>query len=237
MKDSKLDIYVNIIDIVVDINLRTFLNSVQTNKVVKKSGWRGSEEVWLDAAYSMLVESGIETVKVMALANALNMSRSSFYWHFSDHKALLDALIQRWKARNTGNLIARTEQYAETITEAVLNLFDCWIDPELFDARMDFAIRNWANNSPELKIILDQTDQQRIDAIRAMFSRFDFSDEQSDVRAHTVYYTQIGYISMMVSEPIQERLKHMPAYVESFAGKYPTAPEIARFMSRHKVFT
>lgn len=173
----------------------------------------------------------------MTLANALNMSRTSFYWHFSDRKALLDALIQRWKVRNTDNLIARTEQYAETITEAVLNLFDCWIDPELFDARMDFAIRNWANNSPPLKVILDQTDQQRIDAIRAMFARFDFTDEQSDVRARTVYYTQIGYISMMVSEPIQERLQHMPAYVENFAGQYPTESEIARFMSRHRAGT
>ncbi len=207
-----------------------------SDKSDKKSGWRGSEEVWLDAAYRMLIESGVESVKVMAVAEALNMSRTSFYWHFNDRKALLDALIHRWKARNTGNLIAQTEQYAETISEAVLNLFDCWIDPELFDARMDFAIRNWAHHSPELKFILDQTDQERIDAIRAMFRRFDFDDEQSDVRAHTVYYTQIGYIAMMVQEPLEERLKHIPAYIENFAGQYPTESEIARFMSRHKPF-
>lgn len=206
---------------------------MKNDKLTRKSGWRGSEEVWLDAAYKMLIESGVESVKVMSLAEALNMSRTSFYWHFNDRKALLDALIQRWKSRNTDNLIARTEQYAETITEAVLNLFDCWIDPELFDARMDFAIRNWAHHSPELKVILDQTDEERIDAIRAMFRRFDFSVEQSDIRAHTVYYTQIGYISMMVEEPIEKRLEHMPAYVENFAGQYPTESEVARFLSRH----
>ena len=68
-----------------------------------------------------------------------------------------------------------------------------------------------------------------------MFSRFDFSEEQSDVRAHTVYYTQIGYISMMVEEPVEERLKHIPAYVETFAGQYPTESEIARFVSRHDI--
>lgn len=206
---------------------------MQDNKSGQKNGWRGSEEVWLDAAYAMLIESGVESVKVMSLASELNVSRTSFYWHFSDRDALLEALIQRWRERNTGNLIARTELYAETISEAVFNLFDCWIDRELFDAPMDLAIRNWAQNASELKVILDQTDQDRISAIRSMFRRFDFTPEQSEVRARTVYYTQIGYISMMVEEPVQERFKHMPAYVETFAGQYPTESEIARFMSRH----
>lgn len=206
---------------------------MQHRKTLKKTGWRGSEEVWLDAAYKMLIESGVESVKVMSLAKELNLSRTSFYWHFSDREALLDALIQHWRIRNTGNLVARTELYAETITEAILNLFDCWIDAQLFDARMDFAIRNWAHHSANLKVILEQTDAERINAIRAMFSRFGFNDEQADTRAHTVYYTQIGYISMMVEEPTEHRLQHIPTYVESFAGIYPTETEIARFMSRH----
>ena len=206
---------------------------MQGNKSSQKNGRRGSEEVWLDAAYAMLIESGVEAVKVMSLASELNMSRTSFYWHFSNRDALLEALIQRWRARNTGNLIARTELYAETISEALFNLFDCWIDEGLFDARMDLAIRNWAHNAPELKAILDETDQERINALRSMFRRFDFTHEQSEVRARTVYYTQIGYISMMVEEPMQERFNHMPAYVETFTGQYPTESEIARFMSRH----
>jgi AcrR family transcriptional regulator len=59
-------------------------------------------------------------VKVIPLAKALNMSRTSFYWHFEDRNAPLGALIERWKQQNTGNLVAQTQLYAETITEAVL---------------------------------------------------------------------------------------------------------------------
>ena len=201
---------------------------------MKQSGWRGSEDLWLDEAYKMLVESGVESVKVMPLAKALKMSRTSFYWHFEHREALLNALIQRWEKKNTGNLIAQTERYAESISEAVLNLFDCWINPELFDARLDFAIRNWAQQAPDLKKTLERTDQERINAIRAMFIRFDFSEEQADTRAHTIYYTQIGYISMMVEEPWAERLKRMPAYIETYTGCYPTESEIARFEARHQ---
>lgn len=205
-----------------------------TSMETKSNGWRGSEDLWLDAAYDMLVDTGVESVKVMPLAKTLKMSRTSFYWHFEDRDALLDALIRRWRGKNTDNLIAQTERYAETVTEAMFNLFDCWIEPDLFDARLDFAIRNWANRSPKLKAILEASDRQRIDAIRAMFARFGFDAEQASTRAHTVYYTQVGYIAMMIDEPLPTRLGRMPTYIETYTGQHPTDSEIARFMDRHK---
>lgn len=196
-------------------------------------GWRGSEDLWLKAAYEMLIETGIDSVKVMPLAKRLDMSRTSFYWHFENRQALLDALVNRWKEKNTGNLIKQTNVYAETVTEAVLNLFDCWVNPDLFDSSMEFAIRNWAHQSPALKRVLDQSDHDRIDALRALFARFDMDALQADLRAHSVYYTQIGYIAMMVNEPLQDRLDRIPAYIEIFTGKRPTESEISRFLSRH----
>jgi AcrR family transcriptional regulator len=58
-------------------------------------GWRGSADLWLDAAYQLLVEGGVEAVKVMPLAEKLGLSRTSFYWHFADREALLDGLVAR----------------------------------------------------------------------------------------------------------------------------------------------
>ena len=81
-------------------------------------GWRGTPDLWLDAAYALLVESGIEAVKVMPLADRLGLSRTSFYWHFADREALLAGLVARWQAKNTGNLIARCEAPAATMAEA-----------------------------------------------------------------------------------------------------------------------
>ncbi len=201
----------------------------------KSNGWRGSRDFWLDAAYNLLIDSGVDAVKVMAMAKSLAISRTSFYWHFDDRDALLDALIQRWQEKNTANLISQTNVYAETITEAVLNLFDCWIDPELFDAPLDFAIRNWGQSSGKLKQIIEQSDRERIAAISVMFSRFGYDQQQAETRALTVYYTQVGYISMMVDEPLLERINKMPAYVTIYSGQSPAQSEISRFMSRHKL--
>jgi AcrR family transcriptional regulator len=200
----------------------------------KKANSRGSKELWLDAAHEILVKSGVESVKVMPLAKRLGVSRTSFYWHFEDRDALLNTLIQRWQDKNTANMLKKTNQYAETIGEAVFNLFDCWIDKTLFDTQMDFAIRNWAQQSQSLKVILEQADQDRITSIRAMFLRFDFTQEQADIRAHTVYFTQVGYISMMVNDAMPERLQRTSGYVENFTGTKPTASEIKRFMARNE---
>lgn len=197
-------------------------------------GWRGSAEVWVNAAYETLIESGVDQVKIMPLARKLNLSRTSFYWHFSDRDSLLDALVTLWREKNTANLKGQTQLYADSITEAVLNLFDCWITPELFDAKLEFAMRSWAQTAPDLKSIFEQADAERVTAIGAMFARFGFGPEQADIRANTIYLTQVGYISMKADEPLPARIRRMPAYAETFTGQRPSAAEIDRFMSRHR---
>ena len=89
------------------------------------------EAAWLDAAHDLLTESGVEAIKVMTLAKRLGLTRTSFYWHFKDREELLDAMIVRWENTNTGNLVARCDAYAESIVEAMFNLFDCWLDERL----------------------------------------------------------------------------------------------------------
>lgn len=201
--------------------------------VTQERGWRGSADLWLDAAYQMLIDGGVESVKVMPLAEKLGLSRTSFYWHFPDREALLAGLIARWQSHNTANLIAQSEKPAATITEAVLNLFDCWIQQDLFDSRLEFAIRTWALTDATLAKILAQADQERLAAIKAMFLRFGYADDESDIRAHTVYLTQIGYISMRVDESLAPRLDRIPPYALTFTGAAPTPAEVQVFRNRH----
>ncbi len=181
----------------------------------------------------MLTESGVDAVKIMPLAKRLGVSRTSFYWHFKDRDELLEAMIHRWEQKNTGNLVARTEAYAESIAEALFNLFDCWLDGDLFDARLDLAIRNWARNDAALQVRLDAEDAKRKEAMAAMFLRFDYDADQAEVRALTMLYTQIGYISMEIEEDPAQRMGRMPDYIEVYTGQRPTLREVDRFRSRH----
>ena len=200
---------------------------------VNESGWRGSPEGWLEAAYDQLLESGVDSVKILPLAKKLNLSRTSFYWFFRDREELLAALLARWREKNTGNLVRQSEAYAESIAEAMLNVFDCWLDKSLFDSPFEFAVRSWALQSPDIAKEVQAADQARLDALSRMFVRFGYKDISADVRARTIYLVQIGYISMQSKEDLAMRMRRIPEYVEIFTGEAPQRREMDRFCARH----
>jgi AcrR family transcriptional regulator len=195
--------------------------------------WKGSREAWLDAAFELLLDSGVESVRILPLAKRLKVSRTSFYWFFKDREALLEALIERWREKNTQGLVRQTEAYAESITEAILNVFDCWLDPDLFDSPLEFAMRSWALQSAEVAQEIDLADESRIEALTGMFERFGFDALAANVRGRTIYLTQIGYISMKTQEALEVRMRRIPAYVEIFTGQTPQPRELQRFQARH----
>ncbi|MFC3204859.1 TetR/AcrR family transcriptional regulator [Aquamicrobium soli] len=197
------------------------------------SGWRGSLEIWLQAASDALLESGIEAVKIQPLAKRLGISRTSFYWFFRDRQELLAALVARWRDKNTGGLIRQSEAYAESLAEAMLNVFDCWLDRDLFDSQFEFAVRSWALQAPDILAEVRKADQMRIEALTRMFVRFGFDETVADVHARTTYLVQIGYISMQSDEDIALRLKRMPEYIAIYTGHRPRKREFDRFCARH----
>ncbi|MGY5803666.1 TetR/AcrR family transcriptional regulator [Rhizobium sp. LEGMi12c] len=197
------------------------------------SGWRGSQEGWLEAAYSLLIDSGIDSVKILPLAKKLKLSRTSFYWFFKDREELLEALVGKWRDKNTGNLVKQSEAYAESLVEAMLNVFDCWLNKDLFDSQFEFAVRSWALQSPDILKEVREADQARVEALSRMFMRFGLDPAAADVRARTTYLVQIGYISMQSQEDIALRMKRIPEYIAIYTGQIPQQRELDRFFSRH----
>ncbi|WP_105384669.1 TetR/AcrR family transcriptional regulator [Neorhizobium alkalisoli] len=202
-------------------------------QVLNDSGWRGSQEGWLEAAYESLLESGVDSVKILPLAKRLNLSRTSFYWFFKDRDELLNALLGKWREKNTDNLIKQSGAYAETVVEAMLNVFDCWLDKSLFDSQFEFAVRSWALQSDEILAEVQNADQARISAITEMFVKFGYDAVSADVRARTIYLVQIGYITMQAKEDVALRMKRIPTYVEIYTGTKPEQRELDRFFARH----
>ncbi|WP_336273959.1 TetR/AcrR family transcriptional regulator [Vreelandella indica] len=194
---------------------------------------KGSQDVWLDAAFELLLESGVDSVRILPLAKRLKLSRTSFYWFFKDREALLEALIARWREKNTQGLVKQTDAYAENIVEAMLNVFDCWLDSQLFDSPLEFAMRSWALQSSAVVSEIDAADAARIEALTRMFERYGYDPLAANVRGRTIYLTQIGYISMKTQEPLEVRMQRIPAYVEIFTGQPPGARELQRFHARH----
>ncbi len=199
----------------------------------QESGWRGSKELWLEAAYQLLVESGIDNVRILSLAKMLKLSRTSFYWFFKDREALLDALLLLWQDKNTSSLLRQAQAPAASLADATLNLFDCWLDNKLFDSILEHAIRSWGVQSPAVAQALKEADTLRMEAIKLMFIRHGSEPLVADVRSRALYLTQIGYISMNTQEDTATRLLRVPSYVAIFSGALPSQQELENFQQRH----
>lgn len=195
----------------------------------KPNGARTSREDWIRLALDTLVSEGVEKVRVLNLARKLGVSRSSFYWFFRSRQDLLDQLLDHWARTNTSGIATRAERPAATISEAVLNVFECWVDETAFDPRLDFAIREWARRAEAVRRVLDRADEARVAAIAAMFRRHGYDDLDAYVRARILYFMQIGYYSLELKEPMDLRLSYLEAYVRGFTGRDATAEEITRF--------
>ncbi len=187
---------------------------------------KATREDWLDLALSVLAVEGVANVAVLNLSERLEVSRSSFYWYFKNRDELLDALLDRWDRLNTRSIVNEASERAATVNEAVCNVFRCWVNPAIFSPRLDFAVREWARRSASVRRSLDRSDRVRTEALKALFVRFGYDDEDALVRARVLYYMQIGYYALDLKEPIEARLNLTPHYLKAFTGLAPTGAEV-----------
>ncbi|MFY1709177.1 TetR/AcrR family transcriptional regulator [Tritonibacter scottomollicae] len=191
---------------------------------------------WLNIGLDVLIRDGEERVKVLALAEAMGVSRSSFYWYFKSRQDLLDALLTRWEETNTAGLIAQAAVPAERVTGAVLNVFRCIANPALFNTALDFAVRDWARRSDAVLARMRDGDAARVAALTEMFARYGCSDREAVTRAKVLYYMQLGYDMAEPEESHDYRLEMTPEYLKVFTGQAPTADELAEFSDYSRQF-
>ncbi|WP_032935098.1 TetR/AcrR family transcriptional regulator [Mesorhizobium sp. WSM3626] len=190
---------------------------------------KATRDDWLKLALETLISDGVERVRVLTLGQQLDVSRSSFYWYFKSRQDLLDHLLDHWRQTNTRFIVERAQRPSATVIRGVMSIFECWVDEKLFDPRLDFAIRAWARRSPTIRRALDEADEGRVNAIRDMFMRHGYEEEDAFVRARVLYFMQIGYYSLELNEPMSSRLPHVAAYLRSFTGREPSPQDIEDF--------
>ncbi len=183
---------------------------------------------WLLKALGIFIEEGIEAVRITRLADELNVTRGSFYWHFSNREDLIEALVDYWKNHNT-NAIVEAVSSADSLSEGIFRFFETCLDTQLFDPRLDLAIREWARRSPNIRQQLDLADHLRVQALAEFYQRFDYPMPEAFIRARVIYFAQIGFYALDVREDLDIRLGYTEAYYLSFTGREIEAKTAERF--------
>ena len=183
---------------------------------------------WLECALEIFVNEGIDAVRITRLSEALAVTRGSFYWHFKDRQDLVATLVSFWAEKNTPGLI-RAIETAKDLEQGILGFFETTIDIEQFDARLDLAIREWARRETSIRKKLDREDSRRIDALSEFYKRCGFRKKEALIRARVLYYSQIGFYALDVTETLETRLSYTDTYFQCFTGKTLSKSTVNRF--------
>ena len=64
---------------------------------------------WARAALAAIARGGVDAVAVEPIAAELSATKGSFYWHFKNRDALIDAALTLWEQRHTEAVIEHLE--------------------------------------------------------------------------------------------------------------------------------
>ncbi|MDH5540245.1 MAG: TetR/AcrR family transcriptional regulator [Rhizobacter sp.] len=151
-------------------------------------------ESWIDAATEVLVDQGIDHVRVDVLAGQLGVTRGSFYWHFQDRADLLRRVLQAWRERATEQLTLRLEHSAADPREQLRDVISL---PQrgraaARAARIELAIRAWARRDELARQAVDEADASRIGYHAQVFSALGFPIAEARMRAFMLYSYEVA---------------------------------------------
>lgn len=164
---------------------------------------------WLILGLNVLAKSGIEAVRVEPLAELMNVTKGSFYWHFKNREDLLMAMLQEWEVRETDDIIKQVEASGGDASAKLFNLFQIAYQE---DGQLEKAMRTWAANDTRSAAVIAVIDLRRIDYIKSLFLQLGFSIVEATARARLAYYAWIGDFIVGVLPTQAERLEEAKLY-------------------------
>jgi AcrR family transcriptional regulator len=155
---------------------------------------RRTAQDWVTAAFHVLAAASISDVKVERLAKDLGVTKGSFYWHFADRDALLDAIRQTWVHMGTEQIIqlVQAEVGSSNPREAIRTLVELSLDAgHEFDG-VEGAIREWSAHDPETARVAAAVDERRLAYVVDHFVAGGMSRSDAVDRAGLLYRILIG---------------------------------------------
>ena len=155
---------------------------------------RLTPEAWIDAATEVLVDQGIDHVRVDVLAGQLQVTRGSFYWHFRDREDLLRRVLQAWRELSTVQLTRRLAVARGDPREQLRDVISLPFRGRaaLRAARIELAIRAWARRDPLAQEAVDEGDAARIAYHAEIFQALGFKAADAQMRGFVLYSYEVA---------------------------------------------
>lgn len=144
---------------------------------------------WIQAARDLLVDRSIDAVRVDVLAKILEVTRGSFYWHFTDRDDLLNRVLLSWQEEQTEQIIARYAKRGVESEALIQELVELPFHGRaaMKGSSVELAIRAWARRDEMARRVVDAVDAKRLAYLEECFSALGFTTPEAKARAFLLY--------------------------------------------------
>jgi AcrR family transcriptional regulator len=160
---------------------------------------RLTRDDWITAALGAIADGGLPAVGVEPLAARLGTTKGSFYWHFGNRDALLEAAIGRWEKETTTDVAAGIIAADDPPASQFLRLVADVIERAERD-RVGPALLASAGH-PAVAAALERVTATRLDLIATVLRRLGFPPAQARRRALLAYSAYLGHGQLAHSTP------------------------------------
>ncbi|MGI9482550.1 MAG: TetR/AcrR family transcriptional regulator [Hyphomicrobiales bacterium] len=159
-----------------------------------KAKKRLSRNDWVRGALEILQERGVDGVKIVVIAERLDVTSGSFYWHFKDLRELLECLLDYWETELTDAIIVVARNLSGSAEDRILTLMQEVIATDA--AAYDHVISVWARSDPKARETYERTIQKRFEFAAWMFRQAGFNTRQAAVRGRLMVTYLMGESSI-----------------------------------------
>jgi len=165
--------------------------SAPKESALKEKAVRLDAAAWIAAAFDVLADGGIDAVRVEPLAKALGITKGSFYWHFADRRALIDAMLAAW---TEGRIAAIRQQTERGEPAAVLRtLADLYTrHANIRGLAIELAIRSLARTDEHAAKAVRDVDRERLQHVGKLFAGLGWPRTEAQARAILFYSYLFG---------------------------------------------
>jgi AcrR family transcriptional regulator len=160
-------------------------------------GWEMNERLskadWIRHGLGTLARDGAGALKAASLADALGVSRGSFYWHFGDIADYKRQLLQAWQESSTDRVIASLDARKGEpglLKELMQGAFTG-------GRRLDRAVRAWAAVDRDAAGIVAAVDAKRVSRLAGLLAEAGVDRAHASHRAAFLYWAYLGQVAVM----------------------------------------
>lgn len=153
---------------------------------------------WVETAIDLLAREGLSGLRVEVLAKHCGVTKGSFYWHFKDRRALLDAVLDYWREGRIRDIEKTTAlvdvRKAREQLQYVIDVYGASRNRR--GMAIELAMRDWARRDAQAAAVVEAVDLYRLECTRRLFVASGLSDAEAKSRSVLLYACVFG-LSMM----------------------------------------